>query len=43
MRLDMKLGDKTRVDIFLNRMAPEVVVTETCKDDPYDYKVNGLM
>ena len=20
-------------------MAPEVVVTETCKDDPYDYKV----
>lgn len=21
------------------RMAPEVIVTETCKDDPYDYKV----
>lgn len=20
-------------------MAPEVIVTETCKDDPYDYKV----
>ena len=20
-------------------MAPEVVATETCKDDPYDYKV----
>ena len=22
------------------RMAPEVIVTETCKDDPYDYKVS---
>jgi serine/threonine protein kinase len=22
-------------------MAPEVVVTETCKDDPYDYKVES--
>jgi hypothetical protein len=21
------------------RMAPEVAITETCKDDPYDYKV----
>ena len=24
-------------------MAPEVVVTETCKDDPYDYKVMELI
>jgi len=25
--------------LHTSRMAPEVVVTETCKDDPYDYKV----
>lgn len=31
----------TLIDCMLfGRMAPEVIVTETCKDDPYDYKVS---
>ena len=39
----MYLSQETEIILktymLLFRMAPEVIVTETCKDDPYDYKV----